>query len=100
VLTIRELATVQAALQYWKEEMCPHGANAMRPYLEPRQVEPLTATEIEELRQQFDPGTVRYAIYAPDAKRLAGTDLHITAERAKRAAGAGVHVATVLLPGT
>lgn len=32
MLTLRETATILAALQYWREEMCPHGRLIMRPY--------------------------------------------------------------------
>jgi hypothetical protein len=50
--TARELATLLAALLYWKEELCPHGPDIMRPYLaclELAHLEPLAAGEIDRL---------------------------------------------------
>jgi hypothetical protein len=32
MLSKREAATILAALQFWREEMCPHGPTIMRPY--------------------------------------------------------------------
>ena len=32
MLTLRETATLLAALHYWQEEMLPHGRTIMRPY--------------------------------------------------------------------
>ena len=50
--TKRETATILAALLYWREELCPHGAKIMRPYFKavglPR-VRPLSADEIVKL---------------------------------------------------
>mgnify|MGYP001373232904 CR=1 FL=1 len=48
----REMATLLAALLFWKEEMMPHGREAMRPYLEQlgiESIEPLSANEIDRL---------------------------------------------------
>ena len=56
MLTLRETATILAALQYWCEEMCPHGRGIMRPYFKtigfPRAV-PLSAEEIVRLSQRL-----------------------------------------------
>jgi hypothetical protein len=50
--TKRERATVLAALLFWREELCPHGARIMGPYFKavgmPR-VKPLSANEIKGL---------------------------------------------------
>lgn len=50
--TKRETATILAALLYWREELCPHGAAIMGPYFKavglPR-VKPISAAEIEKL---------------------------------------------------
>ena len=48
----RELATILAALLFWKEEMCPHPPEVMRPYFESLELappEPLSAAEIARL---------------------------------------------------
>jgi hypothetical protein len=56
MFTIRELATVLAALHFWREEMSPHSRAIMRPYFKtigfPRAV-PLSADEIVGLSQRL-----------------------------------------------
>lgn len=56
MLNKREIATVLAALLYWKEEMCPHDPDVMRPYfedLELAEFEPLSTDEIDLLMQRL-----------------------------------------------
>ena len=97
MITTRELATLRAALRYWQEEMCPHGADAMRPYFDQPEVEPLSSDEIDELRQPLAT-TVRYALWTGEADRLADTEMFTSAEAAIRAAESGSQAVTVLLP--
>ena len=61
MLTLRELATLRAALLFWKEEMCPHGEQVMQPYFDGLTVESLSAIEVEQLRSRLEPALVRYA---------------------------------------
>lgn len=52
MFTPRETATILAALQYWREEMCPHGRAIMGPYFRTAGCEPFTPlnrTEIARL---------------------------------------------------
>ena len=52
MLTLRELATLLAALAFWKDEITQSGDFSARPYLEAigmGGVPPLTATEIDQL---------------------------------------------------
>ena len=61
MLSPRETATILAALQFWREEMCPHSVEVMRPYFEAvgrAHIEPLTAEEIDSLMTQLS-GTPR-----------------------------------------
>lgn len=56
MFTIRELATLLAALQFWKEEMSPHGRAIMRPYFSDvgfEQVTPLNVKELARLMQRL-----------------------------------------------
>jgi hypothetical protein len=58
VLTLndRELATILAALEYWKEEMCPHGHDSARPYwtrMKLGRIKPLAADEITRLSNRL-----------------------------------------------
>ena len=60
MLSPRETATLLAALQFWREEMCPHSVDVMRPYFAAvgmPHIEPLTADEIDGLmtRLKDDP---------------------------------------------
>ena len=52
MLTVRETATILAALTYWQEEMCPHGRAIMGPYFRAIGCDPFTPlnrTEIARL---------------------------------------------------
>jgi hypothetical protein len=55
----REVATILAALHYWREEMIPHGPSIMRPYFKiigfPR-ARPLSAEEVFALSQRLIAG--------------------------------------------
>ena len=56
MFTTREPATLLAALLFWREEMCPHGREIMRPYfasLELEHVEPLSADDLERLSERL-----------------------------------------------
>lgn len=57
-MTVRERATVLAALRFWEEEMIPHGRDVMRPYMENPDVEPLTGDEIEQLCDRLRRGGI------------------------------------------
>ena len=52
----RELATVLAALLYWREGNVPHGREIQRPYLEAVGMvhsDPLTDDELEQLSERL-----------------------------------------------
>ena len=56
MLTQRELATLLAALRYWREEMSPHGRAIMAPYfrqLRLGRVRPLHTGEIARLERKL-----------------------------------------------
>ena len=56
MFTLRELATILAALRFWQEEMCPHGHGIMRPYFEAVEmpgVVPLSAEELDRLSERL-----------------------------------------------
>lgn len=55
-LTQREIATIRAALLFWREEMCPHDPAIMQPYFETvgcSDIAPLTASELENLSERL-----------------------------------------------
>ena len=91
MLADRELATIRAALAYWRDEMTPHGSEAQQPYLDVSLGSPLDATEIERLRRSFLPVVVRYALVVDTAS------LRLVSEHDARAAvQAGAVVLTVI----
>ncbi|MBA4017005.1 MAG: hypothetical protein C0483_07525 [Pirellula sp.] len=52
MLTVRETATLLAALQHWQEEMLPHGRDIMRPYFRTvgcDRITPLNRAEVAHL---------------------------------------------------
>jgi hypothetical protein len=49
--TKRETATMLAALLYWREELCPHGAKIMRPYFKAVGAPRARALSPEEIKQ-------------------------------------------------
>ncbi|MCG8586262.1 MAG: hypothetical protein MI757_16265 [Pirellulales bacterium] len=99
MLTRQETETIRAALQFWREEICPHGEAAARHYLEIAGASPLSVTEIEELRDRFARSSLRYATLEPRHNQLADTKLYETAKHASAVAGVA-SVATVIMPGT
>src|SRR5690606_29472677 len=98
MLRTRDLASGRAALLYRREEICPHDAWLARPYLAVPDAEPLTAAELDALRDRFQPEAVRYALHAPAADVLADKRLLTTGEVPPAAPGA-IRVVTVILSG-
>jgi hypothetical protein len=101
MLTERELATVRAALRFWQEEICPHSAEIARAYLEPDDVQPLSAVQIERLREMLDPRAVRYALYAfhGDVADVLADARLLSADEVRKMAQGELRVATVILDG-
>lgn len=90
-----EVATIRAALLYWQQEICPHGAPAVRQYLDPPGVRVLSTDEVAALRESLR-FNVRYAVYDEIRDRLVDTKLYTLHEVAVEAAGGRI-VATVII---
>jgi len=95
MLQERELATIRAALQFWREEIVPHGEELARPYFDVDQVVPLSDPEIQDLQDQFQPARVRYARLVVGGSTLATVDLFENPEPSQQSTSP---VATILLP--
>ena len=93
-----EIETMRAALLYWQQEICPHGETAAKPYFEESEARPLSASEIDTLRQTLA-SRVRYAIYDEANQQLLTTALWSSGDDAAREAK-GQGVAAVILPAT
>jgi hypothetical protein len=82
VITKRHLAVLRAALQYFDEEMSPHGQHVMRHYFDEPIGEELTTREIQELRDFLRGCDLRYACCDQAATRVIRSELSITIEEA------------------
>jgi len=60
LLTKRHLAIIRAALQFFDEEMTPHGPDVSRPYFEEPLEGELKADEVEQLRELLQTVELRY----------------------------------------
>jgi hypothetical protein len=99
LLTRRHLAVLRAALQYFDEELMPHGIGAMRPYFdEPLNVE-LKTPEIRELQKFLRDCGLKYAGYDPTSARLTSSELSESADEARLMTDdPAPPIAVVLLP--
>ena len=101
MLEERAIATILAALQYWRDEMTPHGLATMRFYLPPGQQSPLTIEEINQLRRELASWFASFKYVVCDSTHTKLRDIRIfqTAEQAGAALAATDAVVAVLLLG-
>lgn len=98
MLTTRHLAVLRAALQYFDEELLPHGTGAMRPYFDESLDVELKTPEIRELRNFLRDCELKYACYDPTSSRLTGSELSKSVEDARLiTADPASQIAVVLL---
>jgi hypothetical protein len=99
LLTRTDLILIRAALQFFDEEMRPHGARVMQPYLD----EPLTSDIAEDtvrnLRERLKNCQLAYVHCNPTTMTSAMTDTILNLNDASPPAGpAMTAIATILLP--
>jgi len=70
MLDLHHLNSIRAALRYWLEEVCPHGDEAVAPYLDHRDQPALSGVGVERLLWRFHPSAVRYDFYDLRRSRL------------------------------
>lgn len=75
MLTQRHLALIRAALQFFDEELVPHGTKATRPYLDVAFKRKVTAAEMQDLRAYLRDVGLTYGRYHPTTRRLSDTRL-------------------------
>src|SRR5687767_14921607 len=73
MLTSRDLATIRAALRYWREEVSIHGPEAAAPYFDLVEPRPLGAAEMGVPFQNLQ--TARYGYYDRRTEGLRTTAL-------------------------
>ena len=94
MLTKRHLAIIRAALQFFDEEMSPHGPDVAHPYFEEPLQGELRAEELRKLRELLATTELRYLEYEPPGTNIAAQAL-LTQEQARSAPSSSL--ATVLL---
>lgn len=60
MLTTRHLALIRAALQFFDEEISPHGPDGALPYFETPLEDDLTAEEVGQLRELLRTAELKY----------------------------------------
>lgn len=96
MITPREFTALRAALLYWREEMCPHPESLAMPYLDTLQFAPLSAEEVNVLRNALTPARLRYVAFHLGTRRLMNNRLVLPTELSE--AGEEAPWATVVLP--
>jgi hypothetical protein len=99
MLTKSHLAVLRAALQYFEDEMGPHGMDVMRPYFDEKPTKEWTSRELHDLQAYLRDCKLRYAIYSPTDDRLIDSELHLAANAiVPGMANARYEMVTVVLP--
>ena len=98
MLTQSHLAVLRAALQFFDEELGPHGINAMRPYFDVPLDEEISRSDLAKLRELLRTCEIRYVCCDLAGTRVMHTGLYASADVARTFAVDHVdQVATVLL---
>lgn len=99
LLTKKHLAVLRAALQFFDEELMPHGIRAMRPYFDEPLHGPLKPLKLRELRTFLRDCELKYAGYDPASGRLTSPKRSPSAEKTRLKSGdPASRIAVVLLP--
>lgn len=101
MLTRRQLAVARAALQYFSEEVGPHGAVALQPYLKETWMGDATTEDVNQVREVLQRCTLRYVCCDRAGTRLILPELFPTFEAAQLSTShlhAGTVIATVVVP--
>lgn len=99
MLTQSHLAVLRAALQFFDEELGPHGIHAMRPYFDEPPDNVISRSDLAKLRDVLRTCEVRYVCCNLAGTQVMYTGLYVSAEIARSFAADHVdRVATVLLP--
>lgn len=97
MLSDTQLATVRAALHFWRDEICPFGGEVAGPYFDVPVEKYLSSRQVLILQQRFDSAAVRYVPYNRSTERIAAPLLFKDRRIARRLARDGFVVGTVLI---
>lgn len=82
MLTPKQLTVLRAALQYFQEELVPHGLEALQPYLDGPIEGDITAADVRQLQQFLRNAEIQYAAVSPVSPRLMDSTLYMSLEAA------------------
>lgn len=98
MLTKSHLAVLRAALQYFDEELGPHGMDIMWPYFEEEPAVAWTSVEIRELQRFLRDCELRYVGYVPATGELSSPFLSPSVDALlSSVTDPSIQVATVVL---
>lgn len=97
MLTQRHLAIIRAALQFFDDEMVPHGMRVIRPYLDANLHRSVTSTEIQHLRSFLRNVTLKYGRFDHQTGQMVKTTLRSTAQKRKGVNSPDSHPFVVVL---
>lgn len=99
MLTKRHLAVLRAALQFFDEELMPHGSKAMRPYFSKPLSPAPSPEETQELRAFLENCELRYICCDPTTAQVHSSELSMTGKAASAMSTSQTcRIASVLLP--
>jgi hypothetical protein len=82
VLTTKHLTVLRAALQYFQDELVPHGLDALRPYLDRPIDGGITSADVRQLQQFLRDAEIQYAAVSSAAPRQMDSTLYMSLEAA------------------
>ncbi len=98
MLTHPQVALLRAALQFFDEELGPHGINAMRPYFDEPPDNEISRSDLAQLRETLRTCEIRYVCCDLAGTQMMHTGLYASVDIARSFAVDHVdQVATVLL---
>ncbi len=85
MLTPKQLAVLRAALQYFQEELVPHGLDALQPYLDGPIEGDITAADVRQLQQFLRNAEIQYAAVSLTVPRQMESTLYMSLDAASAA---------------
>jgi len=85
VLTPKHLTVLRAALQYFQDELVPHGLDALRPYLDGPIDGGITAADVRQLQQFLRDAEIQYAAVSLTVPRQMDSTLYMSLDAASAA---------------
>lgn len=97
MLDQNQLLTICAALQFWEEEMCPHGETELSGYFPPGNVVVLPAAQVRQMRERLMNCNLRHGVPQP-AKSPTSVLLHAEFQTSHRDESQASQSVAVLIP--